>query len=156
VKILTVMSKTTKPSFRRRDTATLEGRLREPRRFMQVLNTALLTAESDLPPEAIRADGELWGRWTESAVGAHLANGVLRGVCDLYYWRHRNREVDFVVRGGGALVAIEVKSGRASTALRGLDAFSDAFAPTRVLLVGGDGIPVDEFLTHPVEAWLQG
>jgi len=122
----------------------------------QVLNTALLTAESDLPPEAIRADGELWGRWTESAGGARLAIGVLRGVCDLYYWRHRNREVDFVVRGGGALVAIEVKSGRASTARAGLGAFSDTFAPTCVLLVGGDGIPVEEVLTHPVEAWLQG
>ncbi|RMF78013.1 MAG: ATP-binding protein [Nitrospirae bacterium] len=122
----------------------------------QVLNTALLTAESELAPEAILADPELWGRWLESAVGAHLANAALRGACRLYYWRHRNREVDFVVEGGGRLLAIEVKSGRTPAALPGLTAFTDAFPTARPLLVGGDGIPLEEFLRRPVEAWLAG
>lgn len=77
-----------------------------------------------------------------------------RGVCDLYYWRERGREVDFVVRTGRSLVAIEVKSGRAPTALPGLAVFAEAFKPSRMLLVGGDGIPVAEFLSKPVEHWL--
>jgi predicted AAA+ superfamily ATPase len=33
--------------------------------------------------------------------------------------------------------------------------FGGAFKPTRTLLVGGDGIALDEFLTRPVEHWLQ-
>jgi hypothetical protein len=37
----------------------------------------------------------------------------------------------------------------------GLAAFSEAFKPKRTLLVGGDGIPIDEFLARPVTDWLQ-
>jgi hypothetical protein len=47
-----------------------------------------------------------------------------------------------------------VKSSRAPVALPGLAAFSEAFRPRRTLLVGGDGIPVDEFLSRPVADWL--
>ena len=122
---------------------------------LQVLNTALLTAQADVRPDAALADREFWGRLTESAVGAHLAGAALRGICEVFYWRERNREVDFVVKAGNVLVAIEVKSGRTPTALPGLAAFADAFAPTRTLLVGGGGIPVQEFLEKPVETWLR-
>jgi predicted AAA+ superfamily ATPase len=121
---------------------------------LQVFNTALMTAQFGLPPEESKNDGELWGRLTESAVGAHLANAAAMGRCELFYWRDRNREVDFVVRSGRQLVAIEVKSARARSALPGLAAFADAFSPQRTLLVGADGIPVEEFLTRPVEHWL--
>lgn len=36
---------------------------------LQVLNTALLTAQSELGLEELRRDGETWGRLVESAVG---------------------------------------------------------------------------------------
>jgi len=123
---------------------------------VQVLNTALMTALSGLSLEEARADREFWGRLNESAVGAHLANAAASGVCELFYWRESNREVDFVLRSGRTLVAIEVKSGRSPDVLPGLAAFSQAFRPKRTLLVGGDGIPVEEFLSHPVDHWLQG
>ena len=80
---------------------------------------------------------------------------LLRRVCELFYWREGNREVDFVLRTGRLVVAPEVKSGRAPVALPGLAAFSEAFRPRRTLLVGGNGIPVGEFLSRPVAAWLQ-
>ena len=86
---------------------------------------------------------------------ARLANAAATGTCELFYWRDRNREVDFVVRAGRMLVAIEVKSGRAPATLPGLTAFADAFRSQRSLLVGGDGIPVEEFLSRSVEHWLQ-
>jgi hypothetical protein len=122
---------------------------------LQVLNTALLTSQSGLTPLDARADAEFWGRLTESAVGAHLANAAACGVCELLYWREGNREVDFVLRSGRVVVGIEVKSGRAPVAHSGLVAFSAAFKPKRTLLVGGDGIPVEEFLSRPVTDWLQ-
>ena len=53
------------------------------------------------------------------------------------------------------VVAIEVKSGRTPTALPGLAAFAEVFSPTRILVVGGGGIPVQEFLKKPVETWLK-
>jgi len=122
---------------------------------LQVLNTALMTAQSGLTFEDARADREFWGRLTESAVGAHLSNAAAAGVCELYYWRERNREVDFVTRAGRVLTAIEVKSARARDAQPGLTAFSDAFKPKRSLLVGGGGIPVGDFLAKPVEHWIK-
>ncbi|MFA6107312.1 MAG: ATP-binding protein [Candidatus Latescibacterota bacterium] len=121
---------------------------------LQVLNTALMTALSGLSLGEARTDRDFWGRLTESAVGAHLINAAARGACELYYWRERGREVDFVARAGKRLVAIEVKSGRGATALPGLTDFTIAFQPSRTLLVGGDGIPVAEFLAQPAEYWL--
>ncbi len=120
---------------------------------LQVLNTALMTAQSGLTLQEARADREFWGRLVESAVGAHLANAAAGGVCEVFYWRERNREVDFVVKTGRTLTAIEVKSGRPAEALPGIAAFAEAFKPKRTLLVGAGGIPVEEFLMQPVTHW---
>lgn len=121
---------------------------------LQVLNTALMTAASGLTLAQARADRELWGRLVESAVGAHLANAALRGECTLHYWRERNQEVDFIVQAGRRLTAIEVKSGRAPQAHAGTAAFAQAFKPQRSLLVGSDGIALEDFLTQPVHHWV--
>ncbi len=121
---------------------------------LQVLNTALMTAASGYTLAEARADREFWGRLVESAVGAHLANAAMRGECALHYWRERNHEVDFVVRAGRRLTAIEVKSGRAPQAHPGTAAFVQAFKPKRTLLVGGDGIALDDFLMQPVARWV--
>src|SRR5438477_5829947 len=117
---------------------------------LQVLNTALMSAQSGLSLDEARADREFWGRLVESAVGAHLANSAAVGECELFYWREGSREVDFVVRVGRTLTAIEVKSGRMRDTQLGLTAFGEAFKPARKLLVGGDGIPVEQFLLAPV------
>lgn len=121
---------------------------------LQVLNTALMSAQVGLTLDEARADREYWGRLTESAVGAHLANTAAGGGCELFYWRERGREVDFVVRKGPSLVAIEVKSTRGRETQPGLSAFAEAWRPTRTLLVGGDELGVGEFLTRPVDHWL--
>ena len=121
---------------------------------LQVLNTALMTAQAGITLAQARADRTFWGRLVESAAGAHLANAAATDDCDVHYWRDRNREVDFVVRAGRTLVAIEVKSGRAPETLPGMAAFSEAFQPARKLLVGGDGIDLGTFLSTPVERWL--
>jgi uncharacterized protein len=122
---------------------------------LQVYNTALMTAGSGLTLPEVRGEPELWGRLVESSVGAHLANAAAAGECELFYWRERNQEVDFVVKSGRRLVAIEVKSGRAPQAHPGIAAFAAAFGPQRSLLIGSDGIAVEEFLARPVSHWVQ-
>lgn len=121
---------------------------------LQVLNTALTTAQSGLTLAEAKADRDVWGRLVESAVGAHLANAAASGECELFYWRDRNREVDFVLRAGRRITAVEVKSGARREALPGLSAFAEAFRPTRSLLVGTGGIPVEDFLLRPARHWL--
>jgi len=121
----------------------------------QVFNTALMTALSGLSPDEARVDRAFRGRLIESAVGAHLTNAAAAGVGEVFYWRDTNREVDFVVRAGRVVVAIEVKSGRVPDTFPGLAAFTEAFTPSRTLIVGGDGIALDEFLATPVEHWVR-
>lgn len=122
---------------------------------LQVFNTALLTVASGVTPDEALADREFRGRLLESAVGAHLANAAMLGECDVFYWRDRGREVDFVLRVGRRLIAIEVKSGRAPLAHPGSAAFAEMFRVHRTLLVGGDGIALAEFLARPVAHWAQ-
>lgn len=121
---------------------------------LQVMNTALMTAMARLSPDEARKDHEYWGRLVESAVGAHLANAAACGDCELFYWRERSAEVDFVVRSGRRLVAIEVKSTATGRAKSGAAIFTESFKPHRSLLVGGDGIQVEEFLARPVTYWI--
>ena len=81
---------------------------------LNVLNTALMSALSGYTFEEARADRSFWGRLVESAVGAHLFNSGAPDV-RLHYWRHRNREVDFVLARGPKLGGVEVKSGALRT-----------------------------------------
>jgi predicted AAA+ superfamily ATPase len=120
---------------------------------LQVFNTALMTVTSGTSPDELRTDREFRGRLVESAVGAHLANAAATGECELFYWNERGREVDFVIKVRSRLIGIEVKSGRAPTAHPGTMAFAESFKTYRSLLVGGDGISVEEFLLRPVTFW---
>jgi hypothetical protein len=121
---------------------------------LQVLNAALMSAPCGLTFDEARGEPEFWGRLVESAAGAHLANAAASGQCELFYWRDRGQEVDYVVKQGRKLAAIEVKSGRTALSHAGTAAFTSAFKPCRSLLVGGDGIALEEFLTQPVQHWL--
>src|SRR3989304_4935437 len=98
---------------------------------------------------------DYWGRLVECAVGAHLLNGAEGTMVEVNYWRDRGHEVDFVLQSGERIVSLEVKSGRARSGYSGMDAFGKNFKPYRKLLVGGQGIPIEEFLATPIINWLE-
>jgi predicted AAA+ superfamily ATPase len=82
----------------------------------------------------------------ETCVGAHLANkGILEGV-KVYYWREGNNEVDFVLRKGNAVTAIEVKGGQKRLGAQGLSAFKKRYPRAKTLVVGAGGMELKEFL----------
>ncbi len=122
---------------------------------LQVYNTALQTAQSPRPLEQALLDRESWGRLVESAVGAHLLNGLAGTGVRVFYWRKGNAEVDFVLQQGDRVLGIEVKSGRSRTARPGPAALRRECPALRTLLVGAQGIPLDEFFTTPVMDYLQ-
>jgi hypothetical protein len=122
---------------------------------LQVLNTALMTAQSGIGFEAALEDREFFGRLVESSVGAHLINSVMGTNAEVFYWRDRNLEVDFVLRKAKSIVGIEVKSGTRKTYMSGMQAFSNAVHPKRSLLVGRSGIPLEDFLMTPARSWLE-
>jgi hypothetical protein len=90
----------------------------------------------------------------ESAVGAHLVATCSPDV-EIGYWREGNLEVDFVLRHDDRLAALEVTSGRRKPSLSGLSAFVDRFGPARTLLVGGQGVRLEEFFLTAGDTWLE-
>lgn len=120
---------------------------------LQVLNTALMSAQGGRTFESTRSDGDAWGRYVETCVGAHLVNSSVGTGIEVTYWRERNHEVDFVLQRETACVALEVKSGRRKDVLPGMAAFAKLFGPRKSLLVGAPGLPLAEFLSLPAEHW---
>jgi len=90
----------------------------------------------------------------ESAVGAHLYNTGIPDI-NLHYWRKSPHEVDFVLVKGRKLVGIEVKSSLYHDCHGGLLAFEKEFFPEKAFLVGGQGIPLAEFLGQPADHWFE-
>ena len=116
----------------------------------QVYNNALLTAYKGTSYEKDRIDPQIWGRWVESAVGAYLLGGAEEGSYNVYYWRERSNEVDFIIVRQGEVIALEVKSGRRGMN-SGLPKFCELFQPKHALVIGTDGIPFDDFFHMKIE-----
>ncbi len=121
---------------------------------LNVLNTGLMSALSGYTFEQALADRTFWGRLVESAVGAHLWN-TATGPSRLWYWRQNGSEVDFVLQRGPRLVAFEVKSHKGQADRRGLTEFRKRFRPVQAVVVGGDGMALEEFLSVPADDWFK-
>jgi predicted AAA+ superfamily ATPase len=119
-------------------------------KFM-VYNTALMTAQSGKSYHQAREDRAFWGRLTESAVGAYLLNSIRGTMIELSYWREDDKEVDFVLKFGKSITAIEVKSNKESFNASGIDLFVERFKPSKILLVGEQGLSVERFLKIPIK-----
>lgn len=116
-------------------------------------NNALVNALSTRSFAESSKDAVWRGRLVENAVGACLCNNLHAVEYTVTYWRQGNYEVDFVVARGNDLWALEVKSGRSGKA-EGLARFRTLYPESRALLVGGPGIPLEEFFSRNVRSWL--
>jgi len=87
--------------------------------------------------------GEERGRVLEACVGAQL----MRTGLELYYWREKNDEVDFVLKRGRTIWAIEVKSGRKKSK-SGLEKFKSLFPIAKLVIIGMDNY--QEFEKDPL------
>lgn len=117
----------------------------------QVYNNALMTAFKGTSFEKDRLEPQTWGRWVESAVGAHLLSMADELEYKVYYWREKDDEVDFVVVSEAGCIAIEVKSGRRGMN-SGLPKFVKAFHPSRSFVVGSHGVMLEDFLNGDLES----
>lgn len=100
----------------------------------QVHNNALMSVMSRNSFAEVRQQPDLWGRYIESAVGAHLVNLSRVQGFEVNYWREGDNEVDFVVSIGGRHLGIEVKSGRRGK-LSGLKKFTDKYSGVKAMVV---------------------
>lgn len=117
----------------------------------QVYNSAFISSQMFETFKEAKKLPQKWGRIVEVAIGAHLINFAKTENYKVFYWRHVNKEVDFVLQYHDKIIGIEVKSGT-TIHKKGMDVFNKMFNPDKVLLVGDSGIPWQEFLKiNPLE-----
>lgn len=116
---------------------------------LQVYNNALKMVYDPHTFEQALLDRRAWGRIFESGIGAYLVSQAFLHRFEVFYWRERNDEVDFILRKKGSVVAIEVKS-NAEKCTSGLDKFRTRFRPKEAFIVGEGGIKAEEFLLMDV------
>lgn len=116
---------------------------------LQVYNNALKTVYSPLTFEQAITDRKAWGHIFESGIGAYLVSQAFVHRFDVFYWRERNDEVDFILRKKGSVVAVEVKS-NAEKRTEGLDKFKELFKPQTSFIIGDGGISTEEFFSMDI------
>ncbi len=116
-----------------------------------VMNTALMTIHSNYNFSNIRNHPDYYGRLVESAVGAYLFNQTIGKNINLFYWREGIKEIDFILQQGKEIIGIEVKSNIKKNYASGIRTLQEKFNVQKILLVGGDGIALETFLTTPIE-----
>lgn len=112
----------------------------------QVYNSALRNIYSDMSLDKAVIQPKEWGRYFESAIGAHIVSQAFVDRFDVYYWRDGNEEVDYVLQKKNRVIAIEVKSNHEKYT-SGMKKFKERFHPDETLLVGPEGMGVEEFLS---------
>lgn len=117
---------------------------------LQVYNNALKMVYTPHTFEQAIVDRKEWGRIFESGIGAHLVSQAFVHRFDVFYWRDRNDEVDFIIRKKGCVVAIEVKS-NAEKNTKGLNVFRERFNPQSAFVVGDGGISAEDFLSMDIK-----
>ena len=122
---------------------------------LQVYNNALKMVYSPLTFEQAILDRKSWGHIFESGIGAYLVSQAFVHRFEVFYWRERDTEVDFVLRKKGSVVAIEVKS-NAEKRTDGLDKFRKLFNPQSAFIVGDGGISAEDFLSMDLRALFVG
>lgn len=116
---------------------------------LQVYNNALKMVYSPLSFQQALLDRKSWGRIFESGIGAYLASQAFIHRFELFYWREKDVEVDYVLRKKGSVVAVEVKS-NAEKRTEGLGKFRQLFNPQSAFIVGEGGICAEDFLSMDI------
>ena len=116
---------------------------------LQVYNNALKTVYSPISFEQAIIDRKSWGRIFESNIGAYLVSQSFIHHFDVFYWRERDFEVDYILRKNNVLIAIEVKS-NAEKRTEGLEKFRQLFNPKSAFIIGDGGISAEDFFTMDI------
>lgn len=121
-------------------------------RFM-VYDTSLMTYAEGANRRRLLENPTERGRLVESAVGAYLlARGKEEGF-EVYWWRERNNEVDFVIKKGSSLTAFEVKSGRVKNTGGSL-VFKKQYPEALSLIIGSTNLTLEDFLSGKKQLFL--
>jgi len=110
-----------------------------------VYDTSLMTYADGSGRRRLLDNGTDRGHLVESAVGANLLARRREEGFEVYWWRERSHEVDFIIKKGSALTAIEVKSGRIKN-VGGSLVFKQRYPEALSLVIGSANLSLEDFL----------
>ena len=120
-------------------------RVRNSSPRLMVYDTSLMTYADGTNRRRLLENAADRGHLVESAVGAYLlARGKEEGF-EVYWWRERSNEVDFVIKKGSQLTAIEVKSGRIKS-IGGSLVFKQIYPEALSIIIGSANYSLEDFL----------
>lgn len=125
------------------DEKILSTRKSSPR--LMVYDTSLMAATAGSRAHALLDDSDKRGHLVESSVGAYLLARSKAEHFEVFWWREGSSEVDFVIRKGEDIIAIEVKSGRVKNT-NGLLRFYELYPKARPLVIGDRNTSLEDFL----------
>ncbi|GHV28410.1 ATPase AAA [Synergistales bacterium] len=113
---------------------------------LMVFDTSLMTYADGATRRRFSGNPEDKGHLVESAVGAYLlARGQEEGF-DVFWWREKEKEVDFVLQNGSRITAIEVKSGRVKRTGGSVE-FQKQYPQALSYIIGSANHRLEEFLS---------
>jgi predicted AAA+ superfamily ATPase len=121
----------------------IRARKSSPR--LMVYDTSLMTYADGSSRRRLLDNPTDKGRLVESAVGAYLLSRGKEEGFEVYWWRERNNEVDFVIKKGSQVTAIEVKSGRVKN-IGGSLVFKQRYPEALSLIIGSANYGLEDFL----------
>jgi predicted AAA+ superfamily ATPase len=124
-------------------TKLLNTRASSPR--LMVYDTSLMTSNSKALGRDWLSTTDKRGHLVESAIGACLLARSKQEHFDLYWWRDKDDEVDFVLERGDERIALEVKAGKIGSR-SGMTRFILENRGTKALIVGSPETPIESFL----------
>jgi predicted AAA+ superfamily ATPase len=121
----------------------IQTRQSSPR--LMVFDTSLMTYSEGTTREKLLSDPASRGHLTESAVGAYLLARSKEEGFEVFWWRDRDDEVDFVIQKQRKITAIEVKSGRVKRT-GGTLVFKKKFPQAMSIVIGSSNYGLEDFL----------
>ncbi len=100
-----------------------------------IFDNGLISAMRGIAFKTVIKDKTLLSRLIENACGAQLYFISQKEGGELFYWRERNYEIDYVLKIGDCLKAIEIKSGRPDKAGASFEVFKKKYKKAQCTII---------------------
>ena len=100
-----------------------------------IFDNGLISAMSGMSFKNVAKDSALWGRLIENAAGAQLYFIADKLGGELFYWRDRDNEIDYVLKIGSQIKSIEIKSGILNQDMPAFTAFKKKYSKSESIII---------------------
>ncbi|OGI18505.1 MAG: hypothetical protein A3B68_07100 [Candidatus Melainabacteria bacterium RIFCSPHIGHO2_02_FULL_34_12] len=123
-----------------------------------VLDNGIISSMSGSDFKSTIKDKTTWGRFLENAVGSKLYSLAMNSGGELFYWKERDYEVDYILKLGNKIYAIEVKSGISKKLPAALSIFKKRYGTASLITISNSktqksepvsNINIEDFFRNP-------